>query len=310
MIDLILLGALVLSPAAPLDVGDGAVCRTYTAGDPSGRGGTVVLVPGLTGCAYGFRHVAEDLVAAGCRVVLIEPLGVGASSRPGDADYSLTAQADRLAAAMTVLGTGRSVVVAHGVAGSMAFRLAYRHPGLVGAVLSIEGGPAENGVTPAVEKSLGLAAMAAKLGAKRVLRDHLQTSFEAASGDRSWIDGLTVRRYFSGPGRDLSATVTALRQMAAAEEPELLRPNLGRISCPVVLLLGGADHEGRPTADAVALLGAALPDFRVQEVPGAGHFIGEEQPTVVVAAVRDLLGRVEPTLVSSATAGGGADGSR
>jgi pimeloyl-ACP methyl ester carboxylesterase len=93
-----------------------------------GRGEPVVLVPGLFGSAYGFRKLMPRLAAAGYRAVVIEPLGVGESGRPENADYSLTAQADRLDAALQALGIERAIVAAHSVGASMAYRLAYRHP--------------------------------------------------------------------------------------------------------------------------------------------------------------------------------------
>ncbi|MBE0567364.1 MAG: alpha/beta fold hydrolase [Krumholzibacteria bacterium] len=250
-----------------------------------GAGRTIVLVPGLTGCAYGFRHLIPGLTAAGCRVIVIEPLGIGASARPAGADYSLTAQADRIGAAMDRLGAGPGLVVGHGVSGSMVLRLAYRRPDLVAGVVLIEGGPDENGTTPTVKRSLGLASLAAKLGGGRLLRDRFQAGLEEASGDRSWIDGLTVKRYFAGAARDLHGTIAALRAMADASEPESLRANLDRISCGVTLLLGAAPHEGSPPPADVALLDAQLADFRSQSFAGAGHYLFEEVPDAVTAAI-------------------------
>ncbi len=286
MTAIILVTAAVLGSAIPVSTGPGADIQAYDTGPRDGP--AVVLVPGLTGCAYGFRHVADALERSGCRVVNIEPLGVGASARPADADYSLTAQAGRLATAMDALATGPAVVVAHGVAGSMALRLACRRPDLVRAVVSIEGGPDESVLTPTVERTLGLISLASRLGAKRLIRDRFADSLAAASGDRAWLDGITVRRYFQGFGRDVDASVDALRAMADAVEPEPLRPNLPRIACPVVLMLGAAPHEGRPQPDAVALMTQALPDCRVAEIAGAGHFIFEEQPDAVTGAVLPL----------------------
>ncbi|MGH7646395.1 MAG: alpha/beta fold hydrolase, partial [Gemmatimonadales bacterium] len=45
-------------------------------------GAPIVLVPGLFGSVYGFRHVVPLLTAAGYRTIVIEPLGIGSSSRP------------------------------------------------------------------------------------------------------------------------------------------------------------------------------------------------------------------------------------
>src|SRR6266540_7363516 len=73
----------------------------------------VVLIPGLFGSAFAYRHEVPGLTAAGYRAIVIEPLGVGVSGRPEHADYSLTAQADRIAAVLDQLGVTDAVVVAH-----------------------------------------------------------------------------------------------------------------------------------------------------------------------------------------------------
>src|SRR2546426_10358989 len=91
-------------------------------------GTPVVLIPGLFGSAFGYRNVIPRLTAAGYRAVVIEPLGVGGSGRPERADYSLTAQADRVAGALDALGMTHAVVVAHSTSASIAYRLAYRRP--------------------------------------------------------------------------------------------------------------------------------------------------------------------------------------
>src|SRR3989475_10138279 len=71
--------------------------------EAAGGGAPVVLIPGLFGWAFGFRKLVPLLVGAGYRTIVIEPLGVGASARPEKANYSLTAQADRIAAVLDSL---------------------------------------------------------------------------------------------------------------------------------------------------------------------------------------------------------------
>src|SRR6266550_2348559 len=75
---------LVLSPAESVEV------------TVAGSGEPVVLIPGLFGSAFGYRAVIPLLTDAGYRAIVVEPLGIGSSARPEHADYSLTAQADRI----------------------------------------------------------------------------------------------------------------------------------------------------------------------------------------------------------------------
>src|SRR2546430_657448 len=116
--------SLALSPAESV-----AVTVTGT-GDP------VVLVPGLLGSAFGYRAVIPLLTDAGYRAIVVEPLGIGSSARPEHADYSLTAQADRIAAALDRLSVRHAIVVAHSLGASMAFRLAYRRPDLLAGTVT------------------------------------------------------------------------------------------------------------------------------------------------------------------------------
>jgi pimeloyl-ACP methyl ester carboxylesterase len=88
--------------------------------------------------------------------------------------------------------------------------------------------------------------------------------------------------------RDLRATVDAYRGMARASDPELLAPNLARVACPVLLLLGGAPHAGGPPERELAILRNELPSFRAMVVENAGHYVHEEQPKAVAAALRAL----------------------
>src|SRR6266550_3418696 len=110
-----------------------------------GVGDPVVLIPGLFGSAFGYRSVLPRLVDAGYRPIVIEPLGIGTSARPEHADYSLTAQADRVAAALDRLGVGDAIVVAHSVGAAIAYRLAYRRPDLVRGIVSLDVGTAGRG---------------------------------------------------------------------------------------------------------------------------------------------------------------------
>ena len=254
----------------------------------AGSGDPVVLLPGLSGCAYGYRKIVSPLGDSGFRTVIIEPLGIGSSSRPRQADYTLTAQADRVAAILDSLKMRDVVVVGHGVSASVALRLAYRRPELVAAVLAIEGGAYETSGSPAMARSLKFASVVAKLGGGRLLRDRYKSNLEDASGDVSWIDRRTVGRYLKNIDHDLDDFIHALRAMAGSTEPESLQKNLTSISCPVLLLSGAAPHSGSLTTEEIEILAEGLADFSVQPVPEAGHFIFEEQPDVVVAAIKSL----------------------
>jgi pimeloyl-ACP methyl ester carboxylesterase len=253
-------------------------------------GAPLVLIPGLFGSHFGFRKVVPPLQAAGYRTIVIEPLGVGASSRPEHADYSLAAQADRIARVLDSLGVDNAVVVAHALGAAMALRLAYQRPDLVRGLVALDGGPSEAAVTPTFRRMLRLIPWIKLFGGVGLVRKKTRETFINSSGDTTWVTDEVVREYTAGVARDLTGTLKAYLAMAAAREPEHLAPHLAEVACPVRLVVGAAPHSGKMNADDVALLQRSVRAFALDSIPGAGHYLQEERPDVVVEAVARLEG--------------------
>ena len=182
----------------------------------TGVGEPVVLLPGLFGSAFGFRNLVPLLTQAGYQTIVLEPLGIGSSSRPERADYSLTAQADRVAAVLDTLHVTRAFVIAHSAGGSVAFRLAYRRPDLVRALITLEGGPTEAAVTPAFRRAMRFAPWIKVFGGIKLIRRKIRSMLMASSGDTTWVTDGVVRSYTAAAARDLDATLKAYLAMARA----------------------------------------------------------------------------------------------
>jgi haloalkane dehalogenase len=251
----------------------------------SGKGRDVVLIPGLFGSAFAFRKVIPLFTAAGYRTIVIEPLGVGSSARPSRADYSLTAQADRVQTTLAVLGVEDAILVSHSVGTSIALRLAYRHPARIRAVVSLEGGAAEEVSTPGFRRAMMFAPLLKLFGGTRLIRGKVRGMLVERSADPGWVTDEIVAGYTAGAARDMDATLDALSQMSKAREPELLAPRLSEVRCPVRLVLGAAPHPGGPSNAEVRLFETSLPSFSITRVSGSGHFLFEEAPEAVVEAV-------------------------
>src|SRR5438105_4519946 len=224
--------SLALSPAESV-----AVTVTGT-GDP------VVLVPGLFGSAFGYRAVIPLLTDAGYRAIVVEPLGIGSSARPEHADYSLTAQADRIAAALDRLSVRHAIVVAHSLGASMAFRLAYRRPDLVAGIVSLDGGPAERAATRSFRRAMTLAPWIKLFGGVKLVRRKIRGQLIKASGDPSWVSERVVDGYTAGAAHDPAAPRRAIcpcpdpRRMRAVpaslwmSEPARSSSTWRRSTCP------------------------------------------------------------------------------
>jgi pimeloyl-ACP methyl ester carboxylesterase len=259
----------------------------------------VVLVPGLSGCAYAFRNLTPLLHDQGLRTIIIEPLAVGESSRPEDADYTMTAQAERIAAVLDRMDIRGALFVGQGIGGSMVFRLAVDRPELIAGFVSIEAGSAEVSMNPNNRKTLLIAKAVAKLGGQSVLKDRFEENLVQSSGDASWIDRRTVGRYFRGMGRDISASLNAFDAMAQQAEPWAMTPRLPEVAVPVTVLLGDAPHDGGLTEEDIEVLRQGLTQVEFLDISGAGHFIFEEQPEAVAEAVRLMVIRLGDTLPTS-----------
>lgn len=250
-----------------------------------GTGDPVVLIPGLFGSAFGYRKVLPLLADAGYHAIVVEPLGIGGSARPPRADYSLTAQADRVAAVLDRLGVAGAILVAHSLGAAVAYRLAYRRPDLVRGIVSLDGGPAEAATTRGFRRALELAPWIKLFGGMRLIRKKIRRDLIAVSGDTTWVTDEVVNGYTAGAARDLDGTLRAFLAMARSREPERLAPHLAEIRCPVRLVIGTAPHgSGVSPAEALALA-RALPWFAVDSVARTGHFVQEEQPEAVLRAL-------------------------
>jgi len=178
-----------------------------------------------------------------------------------------------------------AVIVAHALAGSMALRLAYRHPEMVGGVVSLNGGPAEAAASPGFRRAMQFVPWVKWMGGASLLQKQIPKSLRKASGDPSWVTDDVVREYTAGASADLDGTLYAYLAMADSREPEKLAPHLAEIHCPVRLLLGPATKDGVMKDDEMTRMRQSLGNFQVEEIAGAGSYLQEERPDAVAAAV-------------------------
>ncbi len=268
-----------------IEVAPGETLRTTSVG----RGEPLVLIPGIFGAAFGFRAIVAPLVAQGYRCIVVEPLGYGWSSHPKQADYSFTAQTDRVGEALDSLGVTRALFVAQSTGASIAFRLAVARPSLVRGLLSIGGGPAESAATPGMRKAFKFGGFVAKLAVdESKLRHDVRREIVRNSGDTTWVTDAVIREYTAGQTADLSGSIDAFKQMSKSKERDSLADRLHRFTGPVRLLVGMVEHPAEVPREQRELLRERLENFAADSVPGSGQYIHEEQPAVVVAAVARL----------------------
>lgn len=103
-----------------------------------GRCTPLVALHGLTASYVSFAGVAERL--AGRRALFAPDLrGRGRSDKPAG-PYGMAQHAADVAAAMRAMGLGASIIIGHSMGGFIATALAAQSPGLVAALVLIDGG--------------------------------------------------------------------------------------------------------------------------------------------------------------------------
>ena len=248
-----------------------------------GEGPPIVVVPGLLGSAYSFRHVTASLVKRGHRVIVIEPLGTGASSRPERADYTLEGQAIRILHALDSTAVVSATFVCHSVGGSICYRLALRAPERVDGIVAINGGPDEAAATAGLRRALKFAPLIRLMGSGS-MRGRLRDGLVESSADPSWVTEEVVQAY-TAPFGDLGVALRGLKGMAAAQEPVALLPRLADLDIPVLLLVGTGGEDDAMSAETLALLDLHIAGLTIEHITTAGQYVQEEAPDAVVNAV-------------------------
>jgi pimeloyl-ACP methyl ester carboxylesterase len=255
---------LVELPAGPLEV---AVM---------GAGRPVVLLPSLGRGQEDFDELAGLLVAAGLRLLRLEPRGIGRSA-PLRAGATLHDMAADVAAAMQAEALGPALVAGHAAGNWAARMLAHDRPDLVAGVAMLAAVTGTS-VDPDIGRSISGSFDPALSDAERLA--HLQRAYFAPGHDaRVWLPGWHP---------DVARAQRAARE--ATTDNAWLR---AAERVPLLYLAAELDAIVPPPSEAElrAVLGPLA--FRVV-VPRAGHALLPEQPAAVAAALVDFAHRLWP----------------
>ena len=255
-----------------------------TAHDRRGSGPPVVLVHGLGGTSAAIWGRVAGPLAEDFGVVTYDLRGTGGSGRaPGP--YSLDDFVGDLRGLVEELGLEAPSLVGHSFGGSIVLAYAARYPDEVAAVASA-GGPVvlpeqgQQGMRDRAElvEREGMGAVA-----ETVATNGTAPSFRERNP--AAYDELVAMLAANDP-RTYAATCRVLAELD-------LRPELARISAPVLLIAG--DRDGVVPPPAGDEIEAALPNIAARvTVEDCGHNLPVERPDVLVTEVRAFLrGRVE-----------------
>jgi pimeloyl-ACP methyl ester carboxylesterase len=231
-----------------------------------GRGPLVVLLPSLGRDSEEFDPIAEQVAAAGFRVVRPRPRGFGRSVGPMDG-ITLHDFARDVAAAIRHERAGPAIIVGHAYGHLVARATATDFPDLVRAVVLL--GASQKNLNPEHRRWLTIAVDASRPEAERL--KHLQLMFFAPGNDpRVWLTGFepaVLRSQFA------ASDATPQREYWAA----------GRVP---LLDLQAANDPSRPRSTVNELVQEFGADrVSVDVIPDASHALIVEQPARIAAAV-------------------------
>ncbi len=271
----------------------------------AGSGPLVLLVHGHPQFWWAWRAQIPALADAGYRVAALDLRGYGASDKP-PGGHDLPTACDDLAAVVRSLGAPRAVVVGHGLGAWIAWSMPSLHPEATTAVAAV-GMPHPRTLHRAMLRH------PLQWRANDYLRE-LQSPFAPerqpmavgrrlrtwSGPDTSWITDEVSGRYteamsfpFAGHAATeyhrwfyrCRVTPTGIRYLHRIKTP---------IPLPVLQVAGEHDPSTLPVLTDESTRLVAGPVTRVT-VPGVGHFVPEEAPGPVSAALTGWLAEVSPT---------------
>ncbi|HEV7535425.1 MAG TPA: alpha/beta fold hydrolase, partial [Acidimicrobiia bacterium] len=223
--------------------------------------------------------VAARLVAAGCRVVLYDQRGHGASTMGADAP-TVEALGDDLAAILDALDVRHAVLAGHSMGGMTLQALAVARPDVIAARVRamVLAGTAGFGVA-AGPFSVPVRFVTGHRRLDRVMAGRLGPALSRGSVGRR------PRQAHLVATRDawLSLPADVRRRFLIALQAMDFRAALAQVAVPTTVVVGTRDLLTPPRLGRA--LAAAIPGARLVEVPGAGHMLPYEDPDLLAALI-------------------------
>jgi 3-oxoadipate enol-lactonase len=209
------------------------------------------------------------------RVIVPELPGFGASKAVG---AGLADVADRMAEAMKEAG-GESIVLGNGYGGFVALQMAIRHPGIASRLILADCGAAFSEEGRQAFRNMAAASRAKGLSA---ITDVAMRRLFAPEFQESHPDLMRNRReaFLRSDPEVIQAACLALAELD-------LRPELGGVSMPVLVLVGEHDEATPPPMSRE--LAALLPNARLKIIAGCAHVPQLQAPDMFLEAIGDFL---------------------
>jgi pimeloyl-ACP methyl ester carboxylesterase len=259
-----------------------------------GDGPPLLLIHGWPGNWYYWRHVMPAL-ARDFQVIAVDQRGIGLSDKP-ESGYDAGTLANDLVGLMDALGHERFAVAGVDTGMLIGYALAADHPDRVARVAL--GEAVLPGITPPaplilpdplVDRLWHIPFNQLTDTNEKLVRGRedifFGAEFAASAGTkklpayavRYYVDGLSSRKALHGSFQLYRAFGVTAKQNEARKARRLPMP---------VLAIGGAESLGAGAAQTMELV---ADDVQSLVVPGAGHWLAEQAPRQMIAALTGFL---------------------
>lgn len=254
-----------------------------------GSGPPVLLLHGFPTWSYDYAAVAADL-ATDHHVITLDFLGYGASDKPNPYDYSVAESADTVEDLVTHLGVGSLRLLVHDYGGIVGQELIDRANrgrlgfGIDGLVL-MNSGIVYSAYRPTRLQRLLMLPVVGQLLAARISAARVRSGLDAVRG--SQLTDAEFDDLWLGMSRENGHRLAHRLIKYNAERAVHHRrweSALANWNGPLHLVWGLDDPvSGRHVLERAT---KALPQAKITELPGVGHYPQSEAPQSVAAAVR------------------------
>src|ERR1700676_1215458 len=211
------------------------------------------------------------------RVIVPELPGFGQSRAVSG---GLAEVADRMAEAVTDAADGdEAIVLGNGYGGFVALQMAIRHPNLASRLILADCGAAFSASGREAFRNMAAASQAKGLS---VITDVAMRRLFAPEFQAQHPDLMRDRREAF-----LKTDPDVFRAACGALADLDLRPELGQVKVPVLVLVGEHDEATPPPMSHE--LAAGLPNARLKIIPGCAHVPQLQSPEVFLDAIGDFL---------------------
>ena len=242
----------------------------------SGKGPPLFLFHSLLSDRASFDTIVPELEKS-FRVIVPELPGFGHSQA---VTGGLAAVADRMAEMVKGAAQGApAIVLGNGYGGFVALQMAIRHPGIAGKFVLADCGAAFS--EPGREAFRNMAAASKAKGLAAItdvaMRRLFAPDFQAAHPD------LMADRREAFLKTDPEVFRAACEALAELD----LRPDLAKVTVPVLVLVGEHDEATPPPMSHE--LAAGLPQAQLKIIPGCAHVPQLQSPRLFLDTIGDFL---------------------